>query len=116
MTPTLVVKDGQVVLGIGGSGGTTIATNVTQLLLGRLAFGKSPADLVKAQRFYIPTQGSSILLEKGAPESLVRDLKWRGEAVGTMTFTASGVQMIAVERGRKLPASDPRKHGSARAE
>ena len=29
---------------------------------------------------------------------------------------ASGVQMIAVERGRKLPASDPRKHGSARAE
>lgn len=116
MTPTLVVKDGQVVLALGGSGGTTIGTNVTQLLLGRLAFGKSPAELVKSPRFYIPTQGSSILLEKGAAPSLIQDLKWRGEVVGTMPFTSSGVQMIAIENGRKLPASDPRKHGSAKAE
>lgn len=116
MTPTLVVKDGQVVLAIGGSGGTTIPTNVTQLLLGRLAFGKPPAELVKAPRFYIPTQSSSILLEKGAAQSLIDDLKWRGEVVGTMPFTSSGVQMIAFDKGRKLPASDPRKHGSAKAE
>jgi hypothetical protein len=26
------------------------------------------------------------------------------------------VQMIAIDKGRKLPASDPRKHGSAKAE
>jgi len=116
MTPTLVVKDGQVVLALGGSGGTTIATNVTQLLLARLAFGKSPADLVKAPRFYVPTKDSSILLEKGAAPSLVENLKWRGEVVGTQQFTSSGVQMIAIEKGRKLPASDPRKHGSAKAE
>jgi gamma-glutamyltranspeptidase/glutathione hydrolase len=116
MTPTLVVKDGQVVFAIGGSGGTAIATNVSQLLIGRLAFGKSPAELLKAQRFYIPTQGSSILLEKGAAPSLVSDLSWRGESVGTQTFTSSGVQMIAIDKGRKLPASDPRKHGSAKAE
>ncbi|MFO0567468.1 MAG: gamma-glutamyltransferase [Polyangiaceae bacterium] len=116
MTPTLVVKDGQVVLALGGSGGTAIGTNVTQLLLGRMAFGKSPAELVKAPRFYIPTQGSSILLEKGAAPALIQDLKWRGEAVGNMRFTSSGAQMIAIENGRKLPASDPRKHGSAKAE
>ena len=116
MTPTLVVKDGEVVLALGGSGGTAIATNVTQLLLGRLVFGKAPAELVKAQRFYVPTQGASILLEKGAAQSLIDDLKWRGEVVGNMTFTSSGVQMIAIAKGRKLPASDPRKHGSAKAE
>ncbi len=116
MTPTLVVKDGAVVLALGGSGGTTIATNVTQLLLGRLVFGKSPAELVKAPRFYVPTQGASILLEQGASPSLIEDLKWRGEVVGSMKFTSSGVQMIAIDKGRKLPASDPRKHGSAKAE
>ena len=108
MTPTLVVKDGAVVLALGGSGGTTIATNVTQLLLGRLVFGKSPAELVKAPRFYVPTQGAS--------PGLIEDLKWRGEVVGSMKFTSSGVQMIAIDKGRKLPASDPRKHGSAKAE
>lgn len=116
MTPTLVVKDGQVVFALGGSGGTAIATNVSQLLLGRLAFGKSPQDLVQAPRFYVSTTGSSILLEKGAAKALVDDLAWRGEVVGTQTFTSSGVQMIAIEKGRKLPASDPRKHGSAKAE
>jgi gamma-glutamyltranspeptidase/glutathione hydrolase len=116
MSPTLVVKDGQVVLAIGGSGGTTIPTNVAQLLLGRLAFGKQPSELVKMPRFYVPTSGPTILVEKGASEELRKDLAWRGEVVATMPFTSSGVQMIAVERGRKLPASDPRKHGSALAE
>jgi gamma-glutamyltranspeptidase/glutathione hydrolase len=116
MSPTLVVKNGEVVLAIGGSGGTTIPTNVTQLLLGRLAFGKRPAELVKMQRFYVPTSGPTILVEKGASEALRKDLEWRGEVVATMPFTSSGVQLIAVERGRKLPASDPRKHGSALAE
>lgn len=116
MTPTLVVRDGQVVLAIGGSGGTTIPTNVTQLLLGRLAFSKSPAELVKSQRFYIPTSAHTLLVEKEAPPKLLEDLRWRGEDVGTMRFTGSAVQMIAVERGRKLPASDPRKYGSAIAE
>ena len=58
----------------------------------------------------------SKVLEKGAAQSLIDDLKWRGEVVGNMTFTSSGVQMIAIDKGRKLPASDPRKHGSAKAE
>jgi gamma-glutamyltranspeptidase/glutathione hydrolase len=116
MTPTIVVKQGQPVLSIGGSGGMTIATNVTQLLLGRLAFGKPPAELVKAPRFYVVPQGATILLERGASAKLQDDLRFRGEVVGTMPFTQSAVQMIAIENGRKLPASDERKHGSARAE
>jgi gamma-glutamyltranspeptidase/glutathione hydrolase len=116
MTPTIVVRAGRPVLAIGGSGGTAIATNVTQLLLARLVFGTQPSELVGGPRFYVPTQGSTILLEAGAPPALTADLESRGEVVGKMTFTGSAVQMIAFENGRKLPASDPRKSGSARAE
>jgi gamma-glutamyltranspeptidase/glutathione hydrolase len=116
MTPTVVVKDGAAVFALGGSGGPTIATNVTQLLLGRLVFGKKPADLVKAPRFYVPFKDHTIRLEAGASESTIADLRFRGELVGTQKFTQSGVQMIAIENGRKLPASDPRKHGFAAAE
>jgi gamma-glutamyltranspeptidase / glutathione hydrolase len=116
MTPTIVVKNGQPVLAIGGSGGMTIATNVTQLLLGRLAFGKSPAELVKTPRFYVVPNGPTILVEKGASPKLMEDLRFRGEVVATMPFTGSAVQMIAIENGKKLPASDDRKFGSARAE
>ena len=38
MTPTIVVRAGRPVLALGGSGGLTISTNVTQLLLSRLIF------------------------------------------------------------------------------
>lgn len=113
MTPTIVTKDGQVVLALGGSGGPTITTNVTQLLLARLVFGKTPEQAVRDRRFYIPTRNAYIFLEKGAPKALAQDLESRGEIVATMPFMGSAVQMIAVENGKKLAASDPRKRGKA---
>ena len=116
MTPTIVIRAGRPVLAIGGSGGPTIATNVTQLTLARLVFGTKPSDLVSGTRFYVPTSGPTILLEAAAAPALKADLEARGEVVGKMSFTGSAVQLIAFEAGRKLPASDPRKYGSARAE
>jgi gamma-glutamyltranspeptidase / glutathione hydrolase len=115
MTPTIVVRDGRAVLGLGGSGGTTITTNVTQVLLARLVFGKDPASAVAAPRFQIPTRDAFILLEPGTDPKLIEDLEWRGEIVGSVRFASSAVQIIAIEGDRKLPASDPRKHGSAAA-
>jgi gamma-glutamyltranspeptidase / glutathione hydrolase len=113
MTPTIVVKDGKVVLAIGGSGGQLIATNVTQLLLARLAFGLGPAELVALPRFGVPTTGPSLLLEPGATPSLVDDLTWRGEVVQVMDQNPSGVQVITVDESGVRAAADPRKHGSA---
>ncbi|HYQ28580.1 MAG TPA: gamma-glutamyltransferase, partial [Polyangiaceae bacterium] len=113
MTPTLVVKDGKVVFALGGSGGQLIATNVTQLLLQRLAFGLSPDALVKLPRFSVPTSGPSMLLEAGAEKSLLDDLAWRGEVTETMKQNATAVQVIAVDDGVVSAAADPRKYGSA---
>ncbi|MCC6213349.1 MAG: gamma-glutamyltransferase family protein [Polyangiaceae bacterium] len=115
MTPTIVLRDGKPVLAIGGSGGPTITTNVTQLVLARLVFGTAPAALVAGRRFYVPTRGAYLWLEKGAPPELIADLEARGEIVGEMPFTTSAVQAIAFEGGRAVPASDPRKGGSALA-
>jgi gamma-glutamyltranspeptidase/glutathione hydrolase len=108
MTPTLVVKDGKVVFALGGSGGQLIATNVTQLLLQRLAFGLSPDALVKLPRFSVPTSGPSMLLEAGAEKSLLDDLAWRGEVTETMKQNATAVQVIAVDDGVVRAAADPR--------
>lgn len=116
MTPTIVVKNGQVVLALGGSGGTTIATNVTQLLIARLTFGFSPERLLRERRFYLSNQLSGLLLEDGSPKELSDDLAKRGEVTSSMPFKTSGVQMIAVENGHLLAASDPRKHGFALAQ
>jgi len=113
MTPTLVVKDGKVVFALGGSGGQLIATNVTQLLLQRLAFGLTPAALVKLPRFAVPTSGPSLLLEAGAEKSLLDDLAWRGEVTELMKQNATAVQIIAVDDGVVSTAADPRKFGEA---
>ncbi len=113
MTPTIVVHGGRAVLALGGSGGTAIATNVTQVTLSRLVFGTAPQDAVAAPRFYVPSRHATIWLEAGAVSELVEDLEGRGEIVGTTPFTRSAVQLVAVEQGFKVPAADPRKHGAA---
>jgi gamma-glutamyltranspeptidase/glutathione hydrolase len=113
MTPTLVVKDGKVVFALGGSGGQLIATNVTQLLLARLVFGLTPKELVSLPRFAVPLAGPSLLVEAGAPRSLIDDLSWRGEVVQEMKENPSAVQVVAIDDSGVAAAADPRKQGSA---
>jgi len=113
MTPTLVLKDGKVVLALGGSGGQLIASNVTQLLLARLAFGLSPDALVHLPRFTVPTSGPSLRVEPDAPRALIDDLSWRGEVVEKMRENTSAVQIVAIDEAGVSAAADPRKHGSA---
>lgn len=115
MTPTLVVRKGRPVLALGGSGGPTIPTNVTQLTLAALVFGHTPVQAVSAPRIYIPTSGPTLLVEEGTPPEHIEDLRWRGEIVATMPFKTTAVQMVRFDRGT-LAASDPRKHGVAQVE
>ena len=117
MTPTIVLRDGRGVLALGGSGGTAIATNVTQVLLARLALDTEPDRAVTQPRVYVPTRGDDTLwLDPGAPRALVADLTARGEVVGTTPFVSSAVQLIAIEQGRYLPVADPRKYGAVGVE
>lgn len=115
MTPTVVLRDGAVVLALGGSGGMKIAPNVTQVLLSRLVFGTAPEDAVRAPRFSIPTEGAYLTLEPGATKDLIDDLEWRGEILSAPSATRNAVQLIAFETGRAIPAADPRKFGRADA-
>lgn len=113
MTPTLVLKDGAFLLGLGGSGGTAIATNVTQVLLSTLVFETPPLDAVSAPRIYIPTKEKHLLVEKGTPKAHVEDLERRGEIVGEMPFSGTAVQVLQSHAGTLRGAADPRKHGLA---
>ncbi len=114
MSPTIVVRDGKPVIALGGSGGSRIATGVTQVLIAMLAFGRSPAEAVAAARFETPPAGG-LLLDANDP-SLVKDLEKRGEVVDATKPNFSAVQVIgfAEEGGarRLVPAADPRKYGA----
>src|SRR5262249_39088343 len=125
MTPTIVFRDGHPIVAVGGSGGLRIATGVTQALLARMVFHLSAEDCVSAARVHTPVDelpaGEPVLeLDEGVADSLVFDLRSRGEAVRRVP-NYSAVQMIAIERGEGgsvhiSAAADPRKGGVALVE
>jgi gamma-glutamyltranspeptidase/glutathione hydrolase len=125
MTPTIAFQDGQPVLAVGGSGGLRIATGVTQAFLARTVFQVPVEQCVTMGRLHTPAdegppQLPVIELDEDAPDSLVQDLKSRGEVV-RLVPNYSAVQMIAIDRGpggavQISAASDPRKGGVARVE
>jgi len=115
MMPTLVLRDGRPLLALGGSGGTSIPPNVTQVLLASLVRGVAPEAAVSAPRFRLGTKDATLLLDEGFSDADRTELRWRGEIVKPNAFTASAVQMLAWRDGdgRLVGAADPRKHGLA---
>jgi gamma-glutamyltranspeptidase/glutathione hydrolase len=118
MSPTIVLENGVPILALGGSGGTRIATGVTQAALARLVFDLEPTACVSHPRIH--TQGADLLLDKEIVADVRIGLEARGEKVKDEMFNGSAVQMIAWRRAqgqpaRLLAASDPRKVGFAAA-
>lgn len=118
MAPTIVVEDGAPILAFGGSGGTRIATEVTQAALARLVFHLDPVACVSHPRIH--TQGVDLIVDHEIPLDVRKGLEARGEKPKEEPFAGSALEMIAWERGeggarRMLVAADPRKAGLAAA-
>lgn len=113
MTPTVVVRAGKPVLALGGSGGTAIAPNVTQVLLSVLAFDRTPAEAAAARRLALPLRGPTLALEDGVSRAHVADLTRRGETVEVIDRTTTAVQLVRWTPNGWVAAADPRKQGSS---
>ncbi|HYJ08271.1 MAG TPA: gamma-glutamyltransferase [Polyangiaceae bacterium] len=116
MAPTLVLENGVPIAALGGSGGTSIAPNVAQVLLDRLVAGTAPEAALSAARFTIPSpsSGNTLSLEASLAKLYGPDLEQRGELLTTRDWKNS-VQLVVRENGRLLAAADPRKQGAAEA-
>jgi gamma-glutamyltranspeptidase/glutathione hydrolase len=110
MTPTLVARDGQVALAVGGSGGMRIATSVALVALGVMG-GLGVEEAVKRPRVHVTPDGT-LLLEPGgmSPEGRT-DLERRGERVKEEE-AMNAVQGVRLWPGVEA-AADPRKFGEA---
>lgn len=114
MAPTIVVEGGRPKLVIGGSGGTAIPPNVTQVLLSVLVHGKTPAQALAIPRYRPRTEATETLfVETGFPLALRQDLERRGEVVHENPFKSAVQLLLFTERG-VVAAADPRKSGVAR--
>lgn len=116
MVPTFVLEQGKPVFALGGSGGMTIAPNVTQVLLSLLVDGATPEAAVTAPRFAIPTpkSGHTLTLEAELAKLYGADLTARGELFQSRNWK-NGVQVVSLRDGVFAAAADPRKTGLAEA-
>ena len=81
MTPTILVKDGEVRAVLGSPGGPTITTTVVQLVRALLDYGLPLDVAVAAPRIHHQWLPDQISVEAAAPPELLRALRARGHTI-----------------------------------
>ena len=112
MSPTIVLKNNQPVLVIGGSGGPMIITSTLQVMLNVLVFGMSPEAAVKAPRIHHQWMPNQIKVENGFSATVLKALEALGhELIPQERYSAT--QVIYRDGGTLKGAADPSKGGAA---
>ncbi|MGB5625806.1 MAG: gamma-glutamyltransferase [Woeseiaceae bacterium] len=116
MTPTLLLRDGEVAMVLGTPGGSTIFTSVFQTILNIFDFGMSPLEAVGATRFHHQLLPPDLILtqpDSPLPEETLSLLGERGYR--TMAIWNFGDMQIIFDDGESVrAASDPRNRGQSR--
>ena len=116
MTPTILLRDGEVAMVLGTPGGSTIFTSVFQTILNIFDFGMSPLEAVGATRFHHQLLPPDLILtqpDSPLPEETISLLGDRGYR--TMDIWNFGDVQIIYDDGESVEAaSDPRNRGQSR--
>ncbi|MEO6950695.1 MAG: gamma-glutamyltransferase [Polyangia bacterium] len=113
MSPLLVVKDGQVVMCAGGSGGPTIVASTLQAVVAVIDEGADAETAVATPRVYAQWRPERLRVEGDIPEDVTRALAKRGHKIVRMPTSsfAPAVQVILRSGDELEAAADPRKGG-----
>jgi len=116
MTPTIVLKDGKLFLVLGTPGGSTITTNVANILMGVVDYGLNIQESVNAPRFHNQWLPDEILLEPiGFSPDTIGILQGMGHKINVRKSFWGDAECIAIDAktGERLGASDGRNYGRA---
>ncbi|KAG0244981.1 hypothetical protein BGX31_008201 [Mortierella sp. GBA43] len=114
--PTIVERDGQFELALGGSGGSRILTSVLQVILNIYNHNYNVMEAVEAPRVHHQLMPNVVDIESGYDLLEVDFLETRGHNVTVSDILLAKAEVQAVMRdmnGLVYAASDSRKHGIA---
>ena len=117
MSPTLLVKDGEVQMVVGTPGGTTIFTSVFQAIVNVVDFGMTPAQAVGATRFHHQLMPPTVVTYspgRPLPDETISALGDRGWQAIPHPWEFGDLQVIERTDTGLDPASDPRGRGDSR--
>ena len=114
MTPTIVVKDGKLLLVLGAEGGPTIITTVANVLLGVMDLGIDIQEAVNAPRFHHQWLPDAIDVEDRLSPDTMNLLRSKGHTLNEKRFWGDAeCIMVNPKTGERLGASDGRNNGKA---
>lgn len=116
MTPTILLKDQKLELVIGTPGGSTIFTSIFQVLNNLYDFQMSPNDAVAAPRFHhqlLPQDQIRTEPYARLDDTVQQQLRQRGYQVHMPDWNLGDIQLIKIDAGKPIPATDPRGRGVA---
>jgi len=114
MAPTIVLKDGKLVLVAGAEGGPTIITTVASVIMGVVDFGLDVQEAVNAPRIHHQWMPDELRLEDRISPDTIRLLKSKGHKLVMDHFWGDS-ECIAIDpkTGERLGAGDGRNNGKA---
>jgi len=120
MSPTIVLKDGEVEMVVGTPGGSTIFTTVFQVIINILDFNMTPLEAIGATRFHhqlVPADlitYSGFSIDRPLSDQVIDDLAEKGYRTEPHSFEYGDVQIIVKDGNSWIAASDPRDRGQSR--
>lgn len=118
MSPTMLVRDGEVQLVVGSPGGSTIFSSVFHTIVGILDYGMTPREAVGVTRIHHQLlQPDLITFSEGdgpIPPEIRSALSDRGYRLEGHFFNFGDVQVVVRDGDGWAAASDPRSRGDSR--
>jgi gamma-glutamyltranspeptidase/glutathione hydrolase len=113
MSPTLVEKDGRVLLVLGSPGGSRIITTVLETIINIVDYGMASREAVEAPRLHHQWLPDEVAYERSglAPDTIVALTGMGYKLVEQRPWGA--VELIEVANGRLLGINDPRRPAGA---
>ena len=111
MSPTILMKDGRVVLVTGSPGGSRIITTVLQVILNVIDHSMTIAEAVAAPRIHHQWLPDTVFAERGLSPDTLRLLEARGHKVQVGTASGSANSILITPEGL-TGAADPRQRGT----
>ena len=115
MSPTIVMKDGRVVMALGSPGGSTIITTVLQTLLNVTDFGMTLPEAVAAPRLS-QRNGSSTSIEAEVSPELLGALEQRGHTFGDPGEIGAATGIFFNPDGTMTAVAEPVRRSSGTAQ
>jgi len=124
MTPTILLRDGQLSFVTGSPGGPTIISVTLLSVINWMRLGMDAQQAINAPRFHHQWEPDKLLLDQNFPDATARELERLGydlnppESVRSTDNPAVHIGQIEAiginpKTGERLGAPDPRRHGAA---